>query len=154
MRNLKKWHQSTVFLSEWTFFWQNMDFTAVSFLENGRFFTKYGHENGVLCVKNRKRRASYRLFWPIILCSFDRIYVFWSIMGIRGFFMKSFKKMKWEHCVFERWTFFRQNMGHESSVSTENGRLFWKNMSIKAVIFREKAENKGILLTFSTHNIL
>ena len=38
--------------------------------------TKYGHESRDFFVRNRKKRASYRLFWPIIECSFNRIYVF------------------------------------------------------------------------------
>ena len=33
----KKWHESTVFFREWTFFWPNMSMRAVYFLDNGRF---------------------------------------------------------------------------------------------------------------------
>ena len=45
-------------------------------LDNGRFFTKYWQDTSYLLVKNRKKKASYFLFGPILWCSFDRIDIF------------------------------------------------------------------------------
>ena len=141
---LKKWHESTMFLRECTFFWQNMDMRAVCFLENGRFLTKYGHESSNFFVKSRKIRASYWLFWPIKECSFDRIDVFLTdhVNERRGFFMKILKKMAREHCVFTEWTVFDKICGLELRVFTE-WTVFWQNMGMRASIFSWKIRKKG-----------
>ena len=98
------------------------------FLENRRFFTKYGHESSDFFVKNRKTKTSYLLFWPIIWCSFHRIYIFLPKYGYdsRGFSWQIWKKWyentvfwridifdkiwTWDQCVFREWTFCWQNM--------------------------------------------
>ena len=83
-----------MFLREWTFFLTKRGDESYFFLENERFLTKYGHKSSIFFVRNRKKRASYWLFWPIIECSFDRIYVFLTKFGHEssGFFVKSRKK--------------------------------------------------------------
>ena len=61
--------------------------------------------------------------------------------------MKDLKKMTWEHSVLERMDFFSTKYGHYNSVLFFNGR-FLQNIGMKAMIFLEKSETKGILLTF------
>ena len=127
MKILRKWHSNTVLLREWTFFWQNIDLRAVCFLENGRFFTKYGHKSDDFFVRNRKKKG-------IILTSLaHNIVLFWQNWRFlikyghdsRGFFMFFFNWHK-STMFLREWTFFRKN-GHESSSLLENGRFsFWK----------------------------
>ena len=56
-------------------------------------------------------------FWPIIYCSFDRIYVFLRniCMTAGGFSMKNVEKLH-ESTVFERMCVFMTKYGHESRV--------------------------------------
>ena len=118
----KKGQENTVFLREWTFFWQNMGTKALWFLENGRFFDNTWACEQIFFVKNRKKRTSYWLFWPMIItkCSFDKINVFLTIYICRhdsnGFFMKNLDKMTWEHRVFERKDVFLRKYRNESIV--------------------------------------
>ena len=51
----KKCYEGTVFLREWTFFWQNVSMRAVCFLENEHFFGIFCGHNVVLC--------SFRATW-------------------------------------------------------------------------------------------
>ena len=51
-----------------------------SFLENGRFFTKYGHERRDFSRENRKR-GNLLTFLDHIECSFDSIDAFLTKYG-------------------------------------------------------------------------
>ena len=104
----------------WGFYekkWKN-DMRALCFKESGRFFdkiwtwelfvfrertflTKYGHKSSDFFVRNRKKRASYWLFWPIIECSCDRINIFLPIMCMTaGSFSWKIWKKEHESTVF------------------------------------------------------
>ena len=52
--------------------------TAPSFSENGRCFDKIWAGEKMFFVKNWKKGASFRLFWPILKCSFKRSYPFFG----------------------------------------------------------------------------
>ena len=102
-----------------------------------------------------KNRASYRLFWLIIFCSFDRIYFFYIIWTWKQeVFMKYLKYITWEHCVFERvdvrfnkiwaWVQF----------------VFWKidvfdtTWVWERLVFRNKSEKKAFYWLFWTYSVV
>ena len=117
---LKKGYENTVFLREWTFFWQNIGTKALCFLESGRCFDNTWAWEQIFFVKNWKKRTSYWLFWPIFIikCSFYRINVFLTKHrhDSNEFFMKNLDTMSWEHHVFERMDVFLRKFGNESIV--------------------------------------
>ena len=131
-------HESSLFFREWTI-----------------FLTKYGHESIDFFVKNRKKRASYWLFWPIILVlteltSFDYI---WACQ--QGVFHEKFEKnYMTASCFWEKGRFFDKIWAWEQFVFLENGRFFDKIWAWVLFFFREKSEEKGIILTFLTNNIV
>ena len=109
-------------------------------------------------LKNRKKRASYQLFWPIIQCRFDTIDVFfdqtWALQeGVFHDFVFKWQEntviLKEYSIVLTELTFFLPNMGmteggfswkiwkklHESIVFLREWRFFWQNLAMKAVVF-------------------
>ena len=124
-------HQSSVFLRQWTSFGQNMGMRASIFREN------------------RKEMASYKLFWPIIFCSFDRIDVFNQIWAWLHEVLdeKNLNNDMRAPC-FLNFTFFDQIWAWQKGVSNyyigkstwehgvfERMDFFWQNMGTKALCF-------------------
>ena len=124
------------------------------------FLTKYGRESSDFFLKNRKKMASYQLFWPIIQCRFDTIDVFfdqtWALQeGVFHDFVFKWQEntviLKEYSIVLTELTFFLPNMGmteggfswkiwkklHESIVFLREWRFFWQNLAMKAVVFLE-----------------
>ena len=60
MKIWKKWHESTEFL-RMDVFWQNMGMREC-FLENERFFRKYGHVSSDFYGENRKKKVNSLTF--------------------------------------------------------------------------------------------
>ena len=92
----------------------------------------------VIFVKNRKKRASDWLFWPIIYCSFDRI-DFLTKYGHDSMvlFMKNLKNYIRAPCFWENGRFLRK-YGHESSVFFREWKFFWQIMGMRALSFSWK----------------
>ena len=106
-------------------FFYYIGMTALYFQRMDVFLTNYGHESSHIVVKSRGKKASYWFFCPwysIVLTEFT----FLTKYGYdnRGFSWM-FKKMTWEHSVFERMEFFYDT---------------WQRW-----YFCEKSGNKGIL---------
>ena len=82
-------HQSRVFLRQWMSFRQNMGMRPSIFREN------------------RKEMASYKLFWHIIYCSFDRIDVLNQIWAwLHGVVHENFLNNDMRAPCFFNFTFF------------------------------------------------
>ena len=76
--------------------------------------------------ENRKEMASYKLFWPIIFCSFDRIDVFNQIWAwLHGVVHKKILNNDMRAPCFLNFTFLTK-YGHDSSLFSKNGRFFDK----------------------------
>ena len=108
------------------------------FFEKGHFFDNTWAWEQIFFVKNRKKRTSYWLFWPIIIikCSFDRINVFLTEYryGSTGFFMIKLDKITWALCFWENGRFFDQRWEWEHSVFKRMD-VFGQNMGMWAVTF-------------------
>ena len=113
--------------------------TSVIFFGMGIFLTKYGHESWYFFVKIVNKGVSFRLFWPIIYCSFDKIDVFLTKYGhaSMGFFMKNLKKWHESTVFLREWTFFGQNISIGAVSFLENGRFVGKIWAWEHSFFRE-----------------
>ena len=70
-------------------------------------------------------------------------------MGITaGVFNETFEKMTREHCVFERWTLFWQNMGVRTVRLLENGRFLIEYGHESSILSWKFGKKRGILFTF------
>ena len=150
----KKWREKTVFLSEWTFFLQNMGMRTV-FIREWIFLIKYGHERSSFSVKIRKKIGTLLTFLAYnISAVLTELTFFWPNMGMTGRDF-SWKIKKWHGSVFLRkWTFFWQNMGMKAACFLEIWRSFDKIWAWEQRFFRSKSEKKRFLYTFLAHNIL
>ena len=126
-------HESSVIFLEWAFFWQNM-----------------GMRVDIFSWKIGNKGASFRLFWPIIYCSFDKIDVFFDQIWAcqHGVFHEKFEKMTWEHCIFKRMNVFLTKYRHWSSVFFREWTFCWQNLGMRASIFLWKIWKKGIRMIF------
>ena len=77
-------------------------------------------------------------------------------MGLTAgdFLKKTWKKMTWEHSVFDRMNVFWQNMDLRAVSSLKNRRITNINWVWEQLFFSKKSGKKGILLTFMAHKIV
>lgn len=94
-------------------------------------------------------------FWSIINRGCDRIDFFLiNYWHNRRCIWKSWKKMTWEHSVFDRMNVFWQNMDLRAVSSLKNRRITNINWVWEQLFFSKKSGKKGILLTFMAHKIV
>ena len=154
-----KKYESTVFLREWTFLWQNMAMRRPFFLANRRLFYKiWALEQIFLWKIRRKKKGILLTFWAQNICSFGRIdvfltkyghdsegfYIYFFFNGMRAvnFSEKSEKKKGilltfWAHNIIfmlTKLTFFLPNMGMAARGFSWK---IWKKRHKSTVFLRE-----------------
>ena len=118
-------HESYVFFTEWTVFWQNMGMRALIFSWKSK---KKGHPIDSLGP-----------LWSVVL---TELTFFWPIMCMMaGVFHEKFLKMTLEHRVLERRDVFWQNMGIRFTCFLEIG-FFWTKFRRKSSHFFVKSRKK------------
>ena len=127
MKFWKNYIRTLCFWWSWRFFWQNMGMRAVHFLRIDVFLPNIDIKALIFkwIILNKSIPC---LLLPLILCSFDRIYSFWTKHGHGniGFLMKNLKQMTWEHRVFERMDVFSSKYWIQSSLLLRERTFFYK----------------------------